>query len=551
MVHRQQKWEDFMALTPAIAYATERVGNPVKIGVTHVSLFFIFSLAYIFLAPNIFQQDWDSLMYAYWAEIEGIRSIWGNHPLGHAILNYVYVILTNLGFQVRALPVFIVCNGLMGGFAVALFFSLMKMIGIDYWFSLGYAVVFGASYGLWHLSGTADIYSLSVLLLTLAWLSLVSELQTRNTRTLYLSGAFAGLSVLSHQLNAVFFLGAIVIILLQENDRRPRIVTFIGAAFVIILSGGILLGYIATSFSSLSELYDWSRGYLGDDIYGEPLTLESIALSSRVALQTVLVETWRRARFVRAAIYFFLFVSMLLGVTQVKRLDRSKRIILLSAFLQCLVSFFLITWFEPWYPKFWSLVLVPGLITIACCLAALEQGIASRLMNFGVYKKYYSPLLLLPGIIVLVFNLRYAILNEHTLDETSQEAVNTWLAHSDQDDMLITAGDIIPQLWFWSDRPNTVHLYHYLVVNENSDDRFEYLRDQINLFLCRGDSVLYTPAIVDNFGDSFLTWLDLSRDEINTFFDGYQKEGYFTYINRISNEETQVYQLVNPGACGE
>ena len=151
----------------------EKLRNPVKIGAAPFLLFSGFSLAYIFLAPNVFQQDWDSLMYAYWAEINGIRSIWGNHPLGHVLLNPIYVLLTSLGFQGRALPVFIACNGLAGGMAVALFFSLLRRIGIEFWFSLGYAVVFGASYALWRLSGSADIYSISVLFLLSAWMSLL------------------------------------------------------------------------------------------------------------------------------------------------------------------------------------------------------------------------------------------------------------------------------------------------------------------------------------------------------------------------------------------
>ena len=543
-----------MALTSFMTHGRERVGNPLKIRVIPLFLLTGFSLAYIFLAPNLFQQDWDSLMYAYWAEINGISSIWGNHPLGHLLLNSINVLLMNLGFPWRALQVFIVCNGLLSGTAVALFFFLMKEIGIDDWLSLGYAVVFGASYGIWHFSGSADIYSLSVLLLIAAWISLLYEVQTRKARTLYLSGALAGLSVLSHQLNVVFFFAAFVIIVFQKKDRWPRMITFGSAAFVLILIGGILLGSIAISSASLPEIYDWFRGYLGDDIYGEPLSIESIVLASRVALQTVLVApTWLgEATVIRTVLYSFLFVLILLGVMQVKRLNRGKKIILLSAFIQCLVSFLLIAWFEPWYPKFWLLVLVPAMIGIACCIDALMKGNAPGLLNFREPKKYYSHLLLLlPGIIVLVFNLRFAILNEHTPDEASQRSLNTWLEHSDPDDMLITAGDLIPQLWFWSNRPNTIHLYHSLVVNKNSDDRFEYLRAQINRCLCEGDSVLYTPAIVDHFGDSFLGLLDLSRVELRTFFDGYEKESAFIYRNRINNKETQVYTLMNPDACSE
>lgn len=542
-----------MALTSfetiGMLHKNEKLENPVKMGKTHFILFAGFSLAYVFLAPNIFQQDWDSLMYAYWSELRGIGSIWGNHPLGHVIHNSIYIILSNLGFQWRALPVFITCNSVIGGYAVASFFSLMKVLRIGYWFSLAYAIVFGASYGMWHYSGSADIYSLSVLLLILAWMFLLYEVQIRNVRHLYISGALAGLSILSHQLNAVIFLAAIIIILFRKSSRWPGIVTFYSTAIVLIVLGSLLFGYIATSSFSIQGIYDWFRGYLGDAIYGTPLSLESIKVSFRVALETVLVPTWGRARFIRIAIYYVLFALMVLGVSQVKHLDRDRKVVLLSAFLQTLVSGLLIVWFEPWYPKFWLLVLVPGMITLVLCVDALENRFIAGFKHLHGYKKYYSPFLLLAGIMVLAFNMRYAILNEHYPDEASQKSMDVWLKHSDRDDMLITAGDLIPQLWFWSNRPHTIHLYHYLVISKDSVDRFEYLRDQIDQFLCAGNTVIYTPAVVDNFGDSFLIWLDLSRGDLRNFFDEYEKEKYFTYINLIDGQETQVYDLVGPNEC--
>jgi hypothetical protein len=527
----------------------EKLVNLIKMGKTHFFLIAFFSFAYASLAPNIFHQDWDSLMYAYWSEVNGIRSIWGNHPLGHVILNSVYAMILNLGYHGKALPIFIICNSIFGGVAVALFFSLMKIIKNDYLSSLGYAIIFGASYGIWHYSGSADLYSLSILFLLLAWIFLLYEVQAHKAHYLYISGGLAGLSVLSHQLNAVFFLVALIVIYFQNNDRWASIITFYSASFATILLGAITLGFIATSSFSISVIYDWFRGYLGDSIYGNSLSLESIQVSFKTALGTVLVTTSGKARFIRITIYIFFIGAILIGLTQVKRLHQDQKVVLLSAFIQCFVSWLLIAWFESWYPKFWLLVLVPGMILLACCILALEMGFALQFQKFRNYTKYYSSLPVILGLIFVVFNMRYAILNEHIPDEISQESLDIWLEHSKQGDMLITAGDLIPQLWFWSNRPNTIHLYHYLVVSRYSNDRFEYLEDQIDQFLCDGNSVVLAPAIVDNFGDSFLLWLDLTRDDLQTFFDRYQREIYFTYTDLNNREETRVYKLINPNAC--
>ncbi len=127
--------------------------------------------------------------------------------------------------------------------------------------------------------------------------------------------------------------------------------------------------------------------------------------------------------------------------------------------------------------------------------------------------------------------------------------MEAWLRHSERSDMLITAGDLIPQLWFWADRPHTIHLYHYLEVDRNSADRFRHLRAEIDRFICEGHAVIFAPEIADNFGQSFLRWLDLSRDDLRTFFDTYERQRYFTYNQAGTGEETPVYRLINESAC--
>lgn len=530
-------------------FAREQLPNLIKTCAPYLFLFIIFSAAYASLAPNIFQQDWDSLMYAYWAEKKGIISIWGNHPLSHAILNSIYVMASNFGYHGKALPIFIICNSMIGGSTVALFLSLMKLIKIDHWLSLGYAIMFGATYGLWHYSGSADVYNLSILLVLLAWIFLIYEVLIRKKRYPYISGVLAGLSVLSHQLNATFFLAAFIVILSQKRDRGARMMTFYIVASVLAVVGLLFFGYIAISSFSVPAIYDWIRGYIGDPIYGNYLKLENIPVAWKTALGTFLVPTDGRARFIRITIYSFLFAAVLLGTTQVGLLSQQKRIIFLSAFIQCLVSWFLILWFEPWYPKFWLLTLAPVMIVLVCCIDAVEKRMALCSHNLWDPQKYYPLLLVIIGLIIGIFNLRYAILNEHNTDEISQKSMDIWLKNSNPGDMLITAGDLIPQLWFWSNRPNTIHLYHYLEPNRDSSDRFKYLRDHIDLVLCDGNAVIFAPAIVENFNEPFLLWLDLSREDLRTFFEAYPREEYFTYRNLDNGKETRVFRLLKPNAC--
>ncbi len=337
-----------------------------------------FALTYAVLAPSVFSQDWDSLMYSYWSEVKGLESIWGNHPLSHVLLNGVYALLTYLGYQGRALPIFIICNSIMGGAAVGIAYAVMRLAKVGYLPSVGSAIALGVTYGMWHYSGSADVYSLSVLLLLASWMSLIYEVLARRSRYLHVSGLLAGLSVLSHQLNGTFLVAASIALLLQKQNRRTRIVSYYGAAIAVTLLGTIVMGYLATSSWSPSVLYGWVRGYLGDPEYGTNLGLESVRVAGRSALGTILVRVYGRARFVRLAIFAIHAGIVAVGILHARLLDLGRKAVLLAATAQSVANAVLIAWFEPWYPKFWLLTFAPGLVILACSLYAIESGSGKR-----------------------------------------------------------------------------------------------------------------------------------------------------------------------------
>lgn len=96
----------------------------VLMAVLSVLLLGVTSALYIAFAPSLGYQEFDSLSYGYSAEINGIRSMWGNHPLGHFIQNITFIIIKMLGYGGRALTWFQIVNGITGGIAIALFFTL-------------------------------------------------------------------------------------------------------------------------------------------------------------------------------------------------------------------------------------------------------------------------------------------------------------------------------------------------------------------------------------------------------------------------------------------
>ena len=71
----------------------------------------------------------------------------------------------------------------------------------------------------------------------------------------------------------------------------------------------------------------------------------------------------------------------------------------------------------------------------------------------------------------------------------------------------------------------------------------------MNDTLCTGHTILYTPAAIDYLPDQFLLVGDVTRGELMRFFDVYQQEEVFSYINRINGEQTPVYRLSRQGIC--
>jgi len=87
-----------------------------------------FSSLYLLFPPDLAAQPWDSLQYGYSTEVDGIRSIRGNHPLGHVILIAVFAFAKLFGYDGRALTIFQATNGILGGLIVTIFFVILVSI---------------------------------------------------------------------------------------------------------------------------------------------------------------------------------------------------------------------------------------------------------------------------------------------------------------------------------------------------------------------------------------------------------------------------------------
>lgn len=105
-----------------------------------------FAGLYVYVAPSLEHQPWDSLWYVWAAENPGAQTIIPMHPLGHVVLNAALGLARSLGYAGRALPVFVVVNALCGGAAVAVMYRLAsKVLRLSMAASLGFTTRGGAA----------------------------------------------------------------------------------------------------------------------------------------------------------------------------------------------------------------------------------------------------------------------------------------------------------------------------------------------------------------------------------------------------------------------
>jgi len=99
--------------------------------------------------------------------------------------------------------------------------------------------------------------------------------------------------------------------------------------------------------------------------------------------------------------------------------------------------------------KFWMLTLVPWVIFLALSFEAVEHSLRNRQVKFsnGLSRALrFVPLL--AGILVLSINMRSGVLSQHSHQSEDNiafhQAMDIWLGYSNPNDVLITAGDLVP-----------------------------------------------------------------------------------------------------------
>ena len=515
-------------------------------------VFVAFAALYIAAAPSLAYQHWDSLEYARACETRGPLATWGNHPLGQLIQCSVFTGATALGVTGRALPVLAIATACSTAGAVAAFFLLLtRALRVSTLRAIGWSVLLGGAYGLWHYAGTADIYGISLLFLIPAWERVLrttaDEPASRDRLTIAVShGGGAHPSI---QRRAARDGNG------HDRARRRRAAgsraastrrDVVGCAATV---GYVVLGTLSLPAPTPLHVVGWIIGYGDDPTYGRSFGLRGLPPALHSIAETFLKDPYFAApRLLWGAVVAMGIVLFVAGAALLRRTAPRDRWLPIASAAQLFVGWALIVWWWPLMYGKWWLQTLP--ILILWWDRALEAVLirlgTSRPARFSARLANGAPLAV--GVFALVFNFEVALGVERQPDRGFEQGLALWVAHSQPGDLLIENGRLTAHLLFWSDRPHAMNVYRVLQAGARTGDPLGAVRRTIDAAIADRQQVLFAGGLDPYFfTDDILHLVGVTRASLADCFDRYRREGpMFAYQEWPASPPTPVYRLQLP-----
>jgi len=488
----------------------------------------------------------------------------GNHPLGHLAECGVFTLAQRLGYTGRALPVLQLCNAIAGAAAVAVFLVfLTTVLSVQRVRAIGWSVMLGAAYGCWYQAGVADIYSVSMLLLVLAWTSVVRYLtQPSHALNSVLVGMLTGIAILTHQFNGILLTAGVIGLLPFVRGRAGQSLPLalsigLSGAVVTVVIGYALLGALFLGAWSLADIIMWVTGYGTTHPYGRSLTFEGVKGAAYALGETLLayVDETGPLRLLGVSVLGICGVLLLVGLSAIRLLPEPLRAMVLACGLQCAVGWWLIVWWSPInvghgtnVGKWWMLTLPALLSGCACALEGLvHKGRDSLCGRRLPWHRLWAVVPLLLGACVLVLNAS-GLLRQRAPNRPVEQALHEWVTHSGPEDVLILNWEVFhAHLLYWEKRAGVVDFYQTLLANKDSADRFTSLRAVIEQAVQHHHTVLAVPYSDNYYSNEQMHQFGLTAQDVRHFFDQYSWQGpLFSYQAGGNGPVQHVYQLTLP-----
>ena len=522
-------------------------------------VFVAFAALYLTTTPSLANQHWDSLEYASVCESRGPLSTWGNHPLGQSLQCGVFEVARAAGYRGRALPVLEAGSAVAAAGAVAALFALLAgVLRLPRVRALGWTVVVGATHGLWHYAGTADIYGAALLSLVIAHTHLLRSVQSPGDEAPWRTSAVLALAALVHQFNAVLLAVGLAGFATVGGRRADgsRLWGLAWRSAFLTAAGYLILGALAMWTLHPTPIVQWIAGYGRDPLYGHSFGLDAAGPAVHSIGDTFLRDPWSgpgRPWWIAAVAAGTILT--LAAAFVVRRLPEDRRRLAIVSAAQCLVGWSLISWWWPVVSGKWWIQTLPFLIV--WWDGVFEQGQKAegrRQRAEGGRQKAegrgriaaLAPLV--AGLALAAFNYQFAMRVERQPDTAFEQGVAAWVEHSAPDDLLIENGRLTATLLFWSGRPQTMNVNRLLQAGRRAGDSLAAVRARIDTALAQHRRVLFAASLDPYFyTDDRLRPFGITRQDLIDCFDRYRRAGpLFSYEAWPGAPPTMVYQLEPP-----
>ena len=502
------------------------------------SLFLFFVAICYWSMPSLVHQGWDSLENAYEIENNAIPLRWGNHPLGHLIQSFIYRVAIYFGYEGRALLLLQIVNVLATAAAVVAFFViLVRRMALNITQAAGWAAFLGSGYSVIYFAGIAEIYSLSLLLLLIAWNSMLLAFTRPEALRLIIAGVLIGVAGLAHQFSAIL-LGAGVVAGFFYLSRKASIV-LVGVTLATLVLGYGLLAYLATDSLAPGELFVWVRKYVGESSFGRSFSIEGVWLALDSGTQS-LIKGAETGFYLIRMLLLGIIALIFIGLPLQRRLWTSDHI---QAGMYCafpaLIGVLLIIWWDPVLEGKWWLLIAPFLTTM------LAFGLPDN-------KRWAQLVPMSLALSILFVNQlgledNHGLQDRHKRDLVFEESLQAWIDHSSPDDVLYESKVYTEHLLYLANRPETISAHLLIYDNHDINNPYRPLEKVIKAAWERGASVLYTEGLNEYSDDDRLAVVGASQEGLDAFFRAYHHEGpVFEYRETSNGPLKQVFRLVPP-----
>ena len=502
------------------------------------ALFLLFAAICYWSMPSLVHQGWDSLENAYEIENNPIPLRWGNHPLGHLIQSLIYRVAIYFGYDDRALRLLQIVNVLATAAAVVtLFVILVRRMAVNITQAAGWATFFGSGYSIIYFAGIAEIYSLSLLLLLIAWNSVLLAVTRPEAYRLIVAGVLIGVAGLAHQFSGIL-LGTVVVMGFFYLPRKSTVI-LVGVMLSTLVLGYGLLAYLATDSLAPGELFIWIRKYVGESSFGRSFSLEGVRLAMDSGTQSLIKGTETGSHLLRTLL-LGIIALILISLPLQRRLWTFARI---QTGLYCafpvLIGVLLIIWWDPVLEGKWWLLVAPFLTA----MLALGLPDNRRWVRFVPMSLALSVLL----INQLGLQDKHGLQYIHNRDLVFERSLQAWVDHSSPGDVLYESKMFTEHLLYLANRPETISAHLLIYDNHDIKNPYRPLEKAIKDAWDRGASVLYTNGLNEYYDDDRLAVVGASRDGLDAFFRAYGHEGpVFEYRETLNGPLKQVFRLVPP-----